>query len=66
MIILGIVLVLLAWLLPQLGVPIPPPIEELFYVGGWILILVGVILWILHLVGRPVGRGIGGRPGRYY
>lgn len=58
MIILGIVLLLLAWLLPQLF-PVPLPVETLLYDGGWILVVLGVILLILGFVGRPIGNGWG-------
>ena len=45
MIILGIILLLIGYFA---GIPI------LYTVGG-ILVLVGVILWVLGAVGRPVG-----------
>lgn len=51
MIVLGIVLLLLSLILP---VPF-------LYTIGWILIVVGAILWILGATGRPVG----GRPHWY-
>ena len=45
MIVLGIILIVIGYLVP---VPI------LYTIGG-ILVVVGVILWILGAVGRPVG-----------
>jgi hypothetical protein len=45
MIVLGIILIVVGYLVP---VPI------LYTIGG-ILVVVGVILWILGAVGRPVG-----------
>jgi hypothetical protein len=45
MIILGIILLVVGYVLP---LPILITI-------GWILVVVGVILWILGAVGRPVG-----------
>jgi Family of unknown function (DUF6131) len=44
MIILGIILLVLGYLLPM---------YLLTYIG-WILVVIGVILWILGAVGRPV------------
>jgi hypothetical protein len=54
MIIAGIVLLLIAWLLPYI-VPVPPGIEYVVTVLGWIALVVGIILWLLSLTGRPVG-----------
>jgi hypothetical protein len=45
MIVLGIILIVIGYVVP---VPI------LYTIGG-ILVVVGVILWILGAVGRPVG-----------
>lgn len=45
MIILGIVLVVLGYVLP---LPILTTV-------GWILIVIGAVLWILGAIGRPVG-----------
>jgi hypothetical protein len=59
MIIIGIVLLILAWLVVDAGVPVPPFVPTLLNDGGWILIVIGVILLILNLVGRPVGGGWG-------
>lgn len=61
MIILGIVLLLLVWLLAP-AVPLPPPIWELIHAAGIILLVVGIILFILSLVGHPIGRGVGTGP----
>lgn len=70
MIIIGVILLIAAWLFPSLGVPVPPPIIQLFTVGGWILIAVGIILLLLALLGRPVGTGWSrtgtGRRGMWY
>lgn len=44
MIVLGIILLIIGYLLP---VP-------LLYTVGWILLLVGAVLWILGAAGRPV------------
>lgn len=45
MIILGIVLIVLGYVLP---LPILTTV-------GWILIVIGAVLWILGAIGRPVG-----------
>lgn len=45
MIVLGIILLILGYVLP---VPI------LYTIGG-ILVVIGVVLWILGAIGRPVG-----------
>lgn len=56
MIILGIVLVLLAyWLLPELAPTFPPNIESVLGGVGVILIILGVVLWVLGASGRSVG-----------
>lgn len=67
MIILGLVL-LLAWWFIAPAVPLPPPIWELVHGAGWILIIVGVILWVLAYFGHGIGRGVGTGPrgGRYW
>lgn len=67
MIILGIVLLLVAYLLPDLVPDVPPGIIHVADVLGWIFLIIGIILLLLSLVGRPVGRGFG-RPvnGRSY
>lgn len=51
MIILGIILLLLAYLVPGQ----PYPLYTLESVGGWILVVVGVILFVLGAVGHSVG-----------
>lgn len=60
MIILGIVLLLIAWLLPYV-VPVPPGIEYVLTVLGWIGVVVGIILLLLSTIGN---RTVGGR--RYW
>jgi hypothetical protein len=45
MIILGIILLVVGYLLPL----------PILYTIGWILVVIGAILWILGAVGRPVG-----------
>ena len=45
MIVLGIILIVIGY-----AVPVP-----ILYTIGGILVVVGVILWILGAVGRPVG-----------
>jgi Family of unknown function (DUF6131) len=46
MIILGIILIVVGALVPNLSI--------LYTIGG-ILVVIGLILWILGAVGRPVG-----------
>ncbi|MGB6514537.1 DUF6131 family protein [Mycobacterium sp.] len=46
MIVLGIILIIVGYVVPSLSI--------LYTIGG-ILVVVGVILWILGAVGRPVG-----------
>ncbi|MFY9765298.1 MAG: DUF6131 family protein [Mycobacterium sp.] len=46
MIVLGIILIVVGYVVPSLSI--------LYTIGG-ILVVVGVILWILGAVGRPVG-----------
>jgi uncharacterized membrane protein HdeD (DUF308 family) len=50
-IILGVILLLLAYLVPGQ----PDPLYTIEYVLGWILVVVGIILLVLSLAGRPVG-----------
>lgn len=50
MIVLGVILLLLGYLLP-----VPFPIDSLLITGGWILVVVGIILFVLGSVGRPIG-----------
>lgn len=61
MLVAGIILLLIAYLLPYL-IPVPPGIEHVIYVLGWIGVVVGLILLLLgHFRGGPV---VGRR--RYY
>jgi hypothetical protein len=46
MIVLGIILIIIGAVVPNLSI--------LYTIGG-ILVLIGVVLWILGAVGRPVG-----------
>lgn len=50
MIILGIILLIVAYL-----APLPVPLGEICDVVGWILLVIGLILLVLSLAGRPVG-----------
>jgi uncharacterized membrane protein HdeD (DUF308 family) len=50
-IILGVILLLLAYLVPGQ----PEPLYTIEYVLGWILVVVGIILFALSLGGRSVG-----------
>lgn len=54
MIVLGIILLLIAYLLPDL-VPVPYGVIHVLDVLGWIAIVVGVILLLLSFTGRTVG-----------
>lgn len=54
MIVLGIVLLLLAYLLPDF-VPVPANIDHALSVLGWVALLVGLVLLAFSLIGRPVG-----------
>lgn len=54
MIVLGIILLLIAFLLPDV-VAVPPGIIHVLTVLGWIGIVVGVILLLLSFTGRTVG-----------
>lgn len=60
MIVLGIILLLLAYLLPDV-VAVPPGIIHVLSVLGWIGVVVGLILL---LFGHFSGRAVGGR--RYW
>ena len=59
MIVLGIIFVVVAYLLVDAAVPVPAFVPTLLNDGGWILIVIGVILLLLSLFGRPVGNGWG-------
>lgn len=50
MVVLGIVLVILCWAVPQIFPDATPPIPALEHIGwvvGWILIVLGLVLWAL-------------------
>lgn len=50
MIVLGIVLVIVCWALPQVFPAAPPPLPALEHIGwvvGWIFIVLGIVLWCL-------------------
>ena len=56
MIILGVVLILLGcWLLPAYVPEFPYALDHIGCVIGWILLVVGIILWVLGAAGRPLG-----------
>lgn len=58
MIIAGVLLIILAAVFPDFGLDAPPGVYHLVAIGGtigWVLAIVGVILFILGLVGHPVG-----------
>jgi Family of unknown function (DUF6131) len=54
MIVLGIVLIILAALLPDLGLAVPGNILHIFDVLGVLLLVLGIIFAVLGGVGRPV------------
>lgn len=54
MIIVGIILLVVAACLPSIT-PVPYGIVHLCDVLGWVFLVVGLILLVLSLVGRPVG-----------
>lgn len=54
MIVLGVILLLVAWLLPDVVV-VPPGIVHVLTVLGWIGVVVGLILLLLSASGRSVG-----------
>jgi hypothetical protein len=60
MIVVGIILLLVAYLLPDV-IPVPPGIIHVLSVLGWIGVVVGCILL---LFGHFSGRSVGGR--RYW
>jgi hypothetical protein len=51
MIVAGVILLLLGYLLP-LVIPVPIVLATVAIWLGWILLIVGVILWLLGSVGR--------------
>jgi hypothetical protein len=65
MIVIGIILLLIAYLLPDL-IPVPPGILHICYVLGWVAIVAGIVLWIFYALGRPLGPGVRGRRGMYF
>jgi Flp pilus assembly protein protease CpaA len=71
MMVLGLILVFIAWALPQvfpMDAPPLPGIDNILWTGGWILFFVGFVLFLLAwLGGVQLGRGIGAGPrGRRY
>lgn len=58
MIIAGIILLLIAYLLPDVVPDVPPGILHVCTVLGWIAIVIGIILLLLSLIGH---RHVGGR-----
>jgi len=54
MIVVGIILLLLYYLLPGQ----PPELLTAEHVIGWILVIVGAILWLLGAAGHRVGPGV--------
>lgn len=56
MIVAGVILLLLGYLLP-LVLPVPLVLVTVAIWLGWILLIIGAILWLLDSLGsRPVGR----------
>ena len=56
MIVAGVILLLFGYLLP-LVLPVPLVLVTVAIWLGWILLIIGAILWLLDSVGRqPVGR----------
>ena len=43
------------WLLPQFVPNVPPTIDHLAVVLGWIFLVLGLVLLVLSLFGRTVG-----------
>lgn len=60
MIVIGIILLLVAYLLPEV-VAVPPGIVHVLTVLGWLGVVLGVILLLFGVVS---GRSVGGR--RYW
>jgi hypothetical protein len=55
-IVLGVILLIVGyWLLPELLPECPPPLDHVAVFLGWLFLLIGVVLLILSIVGRPVG-----------
>jgi hypothetical protein len=61
MIVAGVILLLVAWLLPDVLPNVPPGILHVCNVLGWIAVVVGLILF---LFGHFANRSVGGR--RYW
>jgi hypothetical protein len=59
MIIAGVLLLILHWILSDIAAPLPPVLFTLIYDVGLVLVVLGIILFILSLVGVGVGRGWG-------
>jgi Family of unknown function (DUF6131) len=58
MIIVGVLLIVLAAVLPDFATGLHPGLLHLVAIGGvigWILVVVGIVLFILGLLGHPVG-----------
>ena len=56
MIVLGVILLVVGyWLLPKFVPDVPPIIDHLAIILGWIFLVIGMILLVLSLVGRTVG-----------
>lgn len=56
MIVAGVILLLIAYLLPDVVPSVPPGILHVAYVLGWIALVVGVLLFLFgHLGNRTVG-----------
>jgi hypothetical protein len=59
MIIGGALLIILSWVFPGFALDAPPGVYHLVAIGGtvgWIILVIGVILWLLGSVfHRPVG-----------
>ena len=54
MIVIGVILLLCAYLLPDV-IPVPPGVEHILTVLGWIGVVVGLVLLLLgHFRGGPV------------
>lgn len=51
MIILGAVLLIIAWILKDAAIPVPPPVLVVLDDVGWVLVVVGLILLLLSFFG---------------